>query len=979
MRLLQTTPKLLSLLILFSCGEKELFKEAKKSQDNEIVTTQLSPEKRQLAEMLGIQINGDVIITLTGSQKSLEALELESFLTGEDVIIEGPEDESPDPENFYLARSDFDLPKLLNQYPTYDGRGVIVGGIDDGVSPSLGGLQKTTTGERKFINRTSSSQMYEAKMLKVATDSSFSDNAFEYTKSYEGPFEKAYQVTLDIEKIEDISGAKEDYNGNGTEDEFQVAVYQTGGQVTACFDINNDQKQTSNECLKPFSQTGEYTYWDQGDLRELTFEFNSETETIKYSEGEVAGDAHGEGVASVMTGHNIGGRFDGVAPGAKYLDYDLSQRHAELTPESAYSIGTFLRALEWMGKEGAEVVNISYSFFFLSAKSQVFMREALERLIEKYNFVLTFSAGNNGPGLGSHNRGAIYPADSLVVGAYLNPELDENVHGVTGLPEEGQVIYYSSIGPGVHGGAGPTVISPLSSLVHSSGVNGFRGFSGTSSAAPAMAGAAAVLISAAKQEGLTIDAGSIVHALRLSATALPEIPFVIQGTGLPKLPVALGIYRKLIEGKKFKDVEVRISGSQPEGISRKGLFYLLSEHIGSKQESLSVQGHISKAAPFDTSKDLIEMVDIEYSHPAIRGPDNLILSTGRSRLFLNIDFGKISEMGEDEVFSEIRLRSKESGELLQVIPVTFVNDVRLNKTYQKTVMLRPQSGFRQHIHTSPGVQAIAVKISDTSQIEGNSIRAIFYDSSRKKVKTITGLKPGLTYFFTVDRPGHSQFTLSRRGGTDSDARIQIEFYPISLSLPSRNLRAGESRFPITNHSKSVAFALTAEKILEPLVRLAHRIEINKPFEISTEINEAGRYRFEFEARSEYPTTYPRKSCLRTKTAKDGKITKSFSTTTSFSDEEIPGKMTVKCYPFDMTDKEVYGQYYVTASIIKAGDSKNLGMHRLDSGQNYLDFSRDSIEALDINSRYRLKIMPLLDSLDNNKSSPVVIEDNLTVF
>ena len=44
------------------------------------------------------------------------------------------------------------------------------------------------------------------------------------------------------------------------------------------------------------------------------------------------------------------------------------------------------------------------------------------------------------------SRGLIYPDESLVVGAYASYDLEEYVHGVTGIPEEGAVIRYSSRG-----------------------------------------------------------------------------------------------------------------------------------------------------------------------------------------------------------------------------------------------------------------------------------------------------------------------------------------------------------------------------------------------------------------------------------------------------------------------------------------------------------------------------------------------------
>ena len=52
-------------------------------------------------------------------------------------------------------------------------------------------------------------------------------------------------------------------------------------------------------------------------------EYDHSKKIVSFNEGESRGDSHGEGVASVLAGHNIGGKFDGVAPGAQLIDYDL--------------------------------------------------------------------------------------------------------------------------------------------------------------------------------------------------------------------------------------------------------------------------------------------------------------------------------------------------------------------------------------------------------------------------------------------------------------------------------------------------------------------------------------------------------------------------------------------------------------------------------------------------------------------------------
>ena len=52
-----------------------------------------------------------------------------------------------------------------------------------------------------------------------------------------------------------------------------------------------------------------------------------------------------------MAGHRIGKKFDGVAP-VKILDYDLSEVSFH-DKDNEYTIMTFVKALTWMGENGA--------------------------------------------------------------------------------------------------------------------------------------------------------------------------------------------------------------------------------------------------------------------------------------------------------------------------------------------------------------------------------------------------------------------------------------------------------------------------------------------------------------------------------------------------------------------------------------------------------------------------------------------------
>ena len=51
--------------------------------------------------------------------------------------------------------------------------------------------------------------------------------------------------------------------------------------------------------------------------------------------------------------------------------------------ESAYNIGKFLSAIELLAKNGASVVNISYSLYFSSLESQLLMAQAIRSTFKK--------------------------------------------------------------------------------------------------------------------------------------------------------------------------------------------------------------------------------------------------------------------------------------------------------------------------------------------------------------------------------------------------------------------------------------------------------------------------------------------------------------------------------------------------------------------------------------------------------------------
>lgn len=962
---------ILSMFALIACGPLQAPKKNKsKKKQGEIVTLNLTKAQKAQIQQLGLKVEGKALFIISGDQEALDQLAIQDSITESEMLIESNEPGELDAKNFYLAKKDFNIPELLAKNPTYDGRGVIVGGIDDGVSPSLPGLKTTTDGKRKFLNRTASSNFYQYEVKNVGNSDVYTD-ASAYTMTYTESFIKAFEAKIDIEKKKDTNNGTRELNGNGSNDVFDMSVYETANGIIACIDLDLNQTIEKVECLRPFSKSGDYIFWNKEKQRELTFEFNSEDNTIKLSEGEVSGDSHGEGVASVMSGHKIGGLYDGVAPGSQYVDYDLSQDVGEFNEKTIYSIGTFVRALDWMGQNGAEVVNISYSIFFYNAKSQDFMRKALKKLVEEYNMVISFSAGNNGPGLGSHNRGAIYPKDVLVAGAFLNKELDENVHGVTGLPEQGQVVYYSSIGPGVHGGMGATVISPLSSLTHSSGTDGYRAFNGTSSAAPALAGAAAVLISAVKQVGLKVDAGSIVHALRLSAQRLVDVPYVVQGAGLPKVDKALEIYKEIIAGKQFKNISIDISKKFEDGVKTQGLIYKTSEISGIEEEEILLKGILSQAAPVQALVNLVEPVRIEYSHDFMKGAGNLWIANSNSRFYLEIDLDAAKKLSH-EVFGEIKIISQKSNRVLQTIPVTIINDVVMDKKVTIDGALAAQSGHRLHMKVPAGVKAVGVRMLDGTRMTEYA-RGNFYNASRVRQSTLRGLAPGKVFYHEVEGGNSIQFTLARYGGTSNELEFKYEIFPVSVELESDFVSVENAKINVINSFEQLNSELIVREVFAPISKIVKKYKKSEkePFSISAEITETGTYDLAYKFAKNPMTSYFYFNCSY-KIEKDGEMTDQGSgySANFILSSDLPAKVTFTCYPFDYDDKNTFDEMTVFGTITKEAKEVMTDMVRIESGDVELDLEDAEMKS---GSKYEVLMTPIFENSTSNEVSLGVIE------
>ncbi|MFJ2827974.1 S8 family serine peptidase [Streptomyces sp. NPDC087263] len=194
---------------------------------------------------------------------------------------------------------------------------------------------------------------------------------------------------------------------------------------------------------------------------------------------------HGTHVASITagTGAELGGRYKGVAPGAKLLNGKV------LDDNGSGSDSGIIAGMEWAVAQGADVVNLSLGGTDTPGIDP--MEETVNRLSAESDTLFVIAAGNDGE-FGEKTVGSPGSADAaLTVGAVDGGD---------------QLAAFSSRGPRVgDGGVKPDLTAPgvaitaasaagsvLSEAIPSD-IPGYLTLDGTSMASPHVAGAAALL------------------------------------------------------------------------------------------------------------------------------------------------------------------------------------------------------------------------------------------------------------------------------------------------------------------------------------------------------------------------------------------------------------------------------------------------------------------------------------------------------
>ncbi|GAA2227855.1 S8 family serine peptidase [Streptomyces amakusaensis] len=442
---------------------------------------------------------------------------------------------------------------FVKKNPKYDGRGVTIGILDSGIDVSHPALQKTTTGERKIVDWvTATDPVLDRDGTWLRMDKSVTGPSFtEAGRAYTAPA-GSYRFSVFSERATlggDMAG---DLNRDGDTTDSWATLYDAGTR-TVRVDLDNDGDFTNDKVMKPYRNGFQIGYFGKDDPATPVAEripfvievredvvYNAAGSTADFVSIGVIEGSHGSHVGGITAANGLfGGKMNGAAPGAKLV----SSRACSWTG-GCTNIAMTEGLADLVIERGVDIVNISIGG--LPALNDGNNTRALmyNRLIDLYGVQLVISAGNDGPGVNTIGDPGV--ADKAIsVGASITKETWASNYG-SAVTKKNAMMPFSSRGPREDGGFTPTITGPGAAIqttqtwqaggpVAESGYAlppGYTMMQGTSMSSPQVAGAGALLLSAAKQRGIELSPADLRTAVTSTANRIPGVKAHEQGAGM---------------------------------------------------------------------------------------------------------------------------------------------------------------------------------------------------------------------------------------------------------------------------------------------------------------------------------------------------------------------------------------------------------------------------------------------------------------
>ena len=464
------------------------------------------------------------------------------------LIPQVPPDATTPRNNPYMPIGDIGAAQFTAAHPTWDGRGVTIGVVDTGISLDHPSLLTTSTGARKVVDWVTATDAFTdddptwVNMAAQVSGAQFTFNGVSYTAPRSG----SYRIGLFNERDARLGGevgsdVNRDGNPAGSSGIFAVLWDVNQNQVWV--DTNQNNSFADEAAMTDYKVRFDVNYFGVDNpatavVERMPFVVQTDGKQKVVNIGIVSA-AHGSHVAGIAAGNALfGGAMSGAAPGARLVSVRACLFVGGCTSHA------LLEGMIYAVKTArADVINMSIGGLPSLNDGNNARAELYNRLIEQYKVQLFFSAGNSGPGMNTVGDPSV--ATSVVsVGAYVSQATLLADYGTVSQFSD-NLHYFSSPGPREDGGFKPEIVAPGAAIsstpmwqpgggLASVLPPGYALFNGTSMAAPQATGAAALLISAAKQTGVQFKPDQLRQAMRSSTRLLDASRLGVyrQGNGI---------------------------------------------------------------------------------------------------------------------------------------------------------------------------------------------------------------------------------------------------------------------------------------------------------------------------------------------------------------------------------------------------------------------------------------------------------------
>ncbi|MFI7426044.1 S8 family serine peptidase [Micromonospora sp. NPDC049836] len=557
-----------------------------------------------------------------------ELLELEQTTAGAGGVGQpgelppAPSAATPD-DNPYLPTRETGSVAFKTEHPTYDGRGVTIGIMDTGVDPTHPALATTTTGERKLVDTVAGSDprnlidiLFDRTWLTLTNGNKVTGSTVDkYDITWTLPEGGSDDMYLTRKNLA-VAGYV-DPTLTGT---LGIAYRESDNAVW--IDLNQDHAFTADERYRPYRENHQIGYigtdnpaTEVNERQPFTVEARRLSSALIGVNINTLDEAHGTHVAGITAANGVlGGRMNGQAPGAKLVSMRACTHSG--CSSAALTDGMVDLATNYH----VDVINLSIGSSPALNDGQSAMALLYDRLIATTGVQIFSSAGNSGAG--TNSVGDPSSADTVVsVGASVSKQTWWANYG-SFVTQARAVFPFSSRGPREDGGFKPDITAPgaaiaptptwiANSLVADAGYTlpaGYSMLQGTSMASPQATGAAALLLSAARQNGVSATPAELRRAIFSTADYNKDEPAIAQGRGEFNVGHA---WQYLAKGVAGTD-EVTVSAPVCTSLSAK----LVTPHTGS--------GLYNSCAPGEGGQGVGESRTYDLTLTRTSGPDGAL-------------------------------------------------------------------------------------------------------------------------------------------------------------------------------------------------------------------------------------------------------------------------------------------------------------------------------------------------------------------